>query len=378
MAESEQKKLTQDSSDKANAPKQTKTPKTTTKSGSHSLTILLILMVAIACGSGGYYLWQKQLHLINTQRADTNRLQLQLKQILMRSDKLDQSIKTNAGLIQLLEKQQTLNTELSQRALDVTNRAQRDWVIAEIDYLLRIANRRLQIARDINSSIAALQGADQRIHDLGDLKMLPIRKQLAKDIGNLKALHQIDVNGAALALDQMISHLGNLPYKSIQEEVKTQLEIANKATGDKQEEGFVDSVIDTVMKIGDIKVHERSIQPASTAQQQQQIEQILRNHLLGARLAVLRFDQQQFSHDINASQKLIHLHYKSTDNRVKQIQKDLTEFANVNLVPALPDISKSWNMLQDILQEKPLTPKKNAPADGKESKSTSQKTVEVL
>jgi len=162
---------------------------------------------------------------------------------------------------------------VSQEAITIANRYQRDWVLAEIDYLLRIANRRLQIARDINGAIAALHAADQRLFELGDLNFFEIRKLLSADIARLKVLHQADINGAALSLDQMINNLDALPFKGVQDEVKTQLTPDNQLKTETQPEGFVNALMDTVMNIGDIKIHQRSIQPASSAQQQQKIEQ---------------------------------------------------------------------------------------------------------
>ncbi|MDH5735172.1 MAG: uroporphyrinogen-III C-methyltransferase, partial [Gammaproteobacteria bacterium] len=248
---------------------------------------------------------------------------------------------------------------LSQQAITFTNRNQRDWVLAEIDYLLRMANQRLQISRDINGAIAALSTANQRLFELGDLNFFEIRKQLNNDIAKLKVIHQVDINGTALKLDQIFLALEALPFKGAKEEIKAQLETTDTSTK-KQPEGFVESVLDTVMTIGDIKIHQRSIQPASSADQQQQIEKLLITYLLSSRLAVLRYDDKQFSHDIEQALQLLQLHYETNDNRVSQIVNDLLELKNLNLTPDLPDITQSWVLLQN--QNKKKTASSNKPA----------------
>lgn len=329
----------------------TTTPTATEKQpGSGVFTLLLLLIVAAATAGGGFYLWQQQQSLVNQQQTDIANLQQRLQQLKNNTSALQPAIQNNSSLIQRLDNRQQQIEEISQRAITVTNRGQRDWILAEIDYLLRIANRRLQVARDINGAIAALTGADQRLHDLGDLTLFPVRQQLAKDIANLKALHQVDVNGTALALDAMIGRLNEIPFKTVQDEVKAQFENLDTTVKQPQDDNFVDSVINTVMNIGDIKIQHRSIEPASSAEQQQQIEQILRTHLLGARLAVLRYDQQQYAHDIEQSIQLLHLHYKTDDNRVAQMKTDLSNYAAINLIPDLPIITGTWKMLQDVLQ----------------------------
>ncbi len=339
-------------------------------------TFLLLIMAIAAAAAGGYYLWQQQQQLIGQQAENSQRLQQQFSQLQNRTGNLDLAIKANSNKMRELEQNQQRIGEIAQQAISVTNRSQRDWILAEVDYLIRLAGRRLEVARDIDSAAAALKAADDRIYELGDLNLLPIRKQLAKDIGTLKSIQQADVNGTALALDQMIELVGDLPFKSVQDEVAAQLENNGEpkpAEAQQQDEGFVDSVLNTVKSIGDIKIRHRSIEPASSAQQQLQIEQILRTHLLGARLAVLRYDQAQFIHDIQQAQQILHLHYREQDNRVSQMLTDLNQFATLNLQPELPGISTAWNMLQkEILRsrldpEAQPEPKAKPPAQSKPS-----------
>lgn len=318
------------------------------------LWFLLIILLFSATGAGAYYLWQQQLvmqDLQQSQDSQVSELRNQIDGLQQTTGSQSNAIETSNTHINDLQNQQQMIAEISQKAIDITNRQQKDWILAEIDYLLRMANRRLQIARDINSAIAAMQAADQRLHELADLNLFGIRQQLSKDIANLKSLHQVDVNGTAMALDQMLVHLSELPYKSVIDEVKTQLETDQQTSEQKPEEsGFMDSVLNTVMKIGDIKIHDRSIEPASSREQQQFIEQMLRTYLLGARLAVLRYDQTQYAHDLDLAQNLLHAHYKASDNRVNQMKSDLATFASINLLPDLPNINQSWNMIQDEMR----------------------------
>ncbi len=253
----------------------------------------------------------------------------------------------NAVQIKKLNTQIVQTEEISQRAIEIVNRSQRDWALAEIDYLLRIAHQRIAVAKDIAGAIAALKGADARIEQLGDLSLFKVRKQLAKDIANLNAVHQADVNGITLALDEMIAYLPDLPFKSVKDEIKVQFtENDVLEQPEEKDKTFVDSVIETVKQIGDIKIHQRSIQAASSAQQQNSIEQLLRTYLLSARLAALRFDQTQFLHEINQASELLRLHYEYSDNRIEQLQKTLLGYSALQLNPDLPELTRSWALLQ--------------------------------
>ncbi|HEY9052027.1 MAG TPA: uroporphyrinogen-III C-methyltransferase [Gammaproteobacteria bacterium] len=354
--------------------------KSNKKSGLLIFSLFFILALLIAAGAGGYYLWQQQQQALQQSQLQQSSLQQQISELQTTTGRLSQSANENQQAVSQLQSQIQMQldeaNELSQRAIAASNRSQRGWMLNEIDYLLRIAHRRLQISRDINSAIAALEAADQRLHDLGDMNLFNIRKQLAKDIASLKALHQVDVNGTALSLDHIILLVHELPFKTAKDEIKSQLEnnVDQVPAEPEQASGFVDSVISTMINIGDIKIHKRAIKPASSDQQQIQIEQLLQTYLLSARLAVLRYDQLQFNHDIEQSIQLLHLHYKTEDNRVQQMQKDLTTFSGLVLNPDLPEMTTAWSMLQKALQSEnsrvtPDNTKSTPPVQNKTTKA---------
>ena len=147
----------------------------------------------------------------------------------------------------------------------------------------------------------------------------------------------------------MSLYVNELPFKSVQEEIKSQIEDNSEPDVIISGDNFTDSLISTIMSIGDIKIHQRSIQPASSASQQQQYEDILRTHLLSARLAVLRHDQKQFTYDIDNALTILKQHYQPQDNRVATMQKDLQSFTSISLNPELPEITESWRLLKKLL-----------------------------
>ena len=313
--------------------------------------LFLLLLIITAAGTAGlYYLWQQQQALQNQQQNLADDLSAQIEQSSQKIQQgLTQQLQAQSNRIQQLQNELTTLKDLSQSALQEAKRGQRGWILAEVDYLLRLANRRLQVARDINGAIAALSSASERLYDLGDLRLFDVRKQLAGEVAQLKSIKQVDVSGIAMSLDQMSLYVNELPFKTVQEEVKAQVKDDKQTpvvvTGD----DFADSLISTIISIGDIKVHQRSIKPASSASQQQQYEALLRTHLLSARLAVLRYDQKQFGYDIKQASTILAQHYQQQDNRVTNMQKDLTAFAAVNLTPQLPDITGSWQLLKKLL-----------------------------
>ncbi len=347
---------TETTAEKVNEPVQSKVTKK--KPAGFAFVLFLMVLIVGAGAAAAYYFWQlqeKQNSLIKTQQQSLQRLTAELTKVSTAiNNNATASAENSTRLVSL--KQQILQTEdISQQAIEIVNRNQRDWALAETDYLLRIAHQRIAVARDIAGAIAALNGADARLQQLADITLFKIRKQLAKDIASLNAIHQADVNGISLALDQVIAYLPELPFKSAEEEIKIQFSENDVVQQPKiEEKTFVDSVIETVKQIGDIKVHQRSIQAASNAQQQSRIEQLLRTYLLGARLAALRFDQTQFLHELSQASEILRLHYDVKDNRVQQLQKTILNYSALQLSPDLPELTKAWLLLQSEMK-KPLT-----------------------
>lgn len=321
---------------------------------------ILLLIIAAATAVAGYYFWQQQQQL----QQHTSRTTQQLEQLQTALTQLEQQFSQETAKIsfheqslQQLNQDLAVTTEISQQAMQLLQQNQRGWALAEIDYLLRMAHRRLQVARDISGAIAALQGADSRIQQLGDLKLFKIRQQLNSDIAELKAIHQIDVSGIAMRLDENIRLLDELPFKSIQRAIEAQLPQAEEVAQAEvtvEQQSFVDSLIDTVKQIGDIKVHQRSIQLDQGEAQQVDIQQQLQSHLLALRLAVLSYNQQQFHYELAQSIDLLQQHYDEKDNRVAQLLEQLESYQKLNLQQQLPELIEAWELLQQELNEAPV------------------------
>ena len=257
------------------------------KKSSAWIWILLLLLVSVAGTS--YYFWIFLSDRFAQQQDQITTLQSSLS-------KLQKNVVTHDQQITAAEKHTQTLQDMSQQALDLGTRRQKGWVLAEADYLMRIASHRLQISRDINSAIAALQGADQSLHETGDLTLFPVRQQITKDLAALKALHQVDIDGLILTLNQMSDQVVNLPMKSIDDQIRDQL--PDTPATDTSNSSISDKIIDTIKSIGDIKIHQRGVSPATSEQRHYRNERMLINHLTSARLAALRFDTTQFAYDI--------------------------------------------------------------------------------
>ncbi len=79
------------------------------------------------------------------------------------------------------------------------------WHLAEVSFLLKLANRELHLSANCAAAAAALREADQILSEVGSVSYLPVRQQIATDLAALETLKVADMAG----LSQKITLLGH-------------------------------------------------------------------------------------------------------------------------------------------------------------------------
>lgn len=322
---------------------------------------LVFIIIIISAAAGAFYYWQQlQQNFVQINSAtQQNESQLSaltssIDQQQRESRELSNTIndirsvvaQDNAAIEQLNQRQQDL-TETANQLFSLTNRDQRQWLLAEVSYLLSLANQRLLIARDINAAIAALNSANNRLHDLADPTLIPLRQQIADETTALKSIKQPDISGMVISIDGLLSLVSELPIKTPQQQ--SAAEQPQSETIELQpvsEDSFFAPLWNRIKGLFTIRKHNRQIEQTQTAFDQQKIDNSLRHRLEIIRLAVLKQDQNLFNHEIQQTINELEFYYQNDDNRVQGLLDDLNTLKAVTLMPELPNITESWSMLQ--------------------------------
>jgi uroporphyrin-3 C-methyltransferase len=110
-----------------------------------------------------------------------------------------------------VEQQQRSIDSLQLALADVKGRHPNDWLLAESDYLVKLAGRKLFLEKDVDSATLLMESADQRIAALNDPSLVPLRKEMATDITLLKSIPLVDKDGLALRLISLQQQVDTLP-----------------------------------------------------------------------------------------------------------------------------------------------------------------------
>jgi uroporphyrin-3 C-methyltransferase len=246
--------------------------------------------------------------------------------------------------------QQQIDLNASLRPLaQQQNNGDDDWTLAEIEYLLIIAIHRLQLEGDVNMALAAMQAADDRLKDDDDLRLLPIRQQLANDMNALKAVNKVDTTGLVLFLSDLAGRVAELPLQQVTVDADVKQESVAVEKKDSKWKQLKSSVWQELK--GLVIITRRGNETLATLMPEQQyfLYQNLRLQLESARYAVLRRDTENLQVSLGIISSWLNRYFDSGDNSVANILDAPSQMQGLELKPPLPDISAALETLRTFM-----------------------------
>lgn len=198
----------------ASTPAQTPPPQPNSQ-GKKLASVALLLVLAL--GAGFAYVHQQQKSEFNNQlqavRAELKQtrdaLNAQLEQTVSKATSQATEVTHRAETV--LEQQQKSIESLQLTVADIKGRRPNDWLLAEADYLVKLAGRKLFLEHDVETATQLMESADQRIAALNDPSLTVLRKAMANDITTLKNIPLIDRDGLVLRLISLQQQIDSLP-----------------------------------------------------------------------------------------------------------------------------------------------------------------------
>lgn len=331
-------------------------PARTPRSGPHPLSwINLVLMLGLfaLAAYAGWLGWQLQ----QQSGAEMAVLKDRLNQMQSEAGSLAASEGDLLVQAEVLRKQ---NEELkaqvehnSDRLGKLPGAERQDWLLAEVEYLLRMANQRLQLERDWSGALSMLQAADNVLVETRNPRFNPVRATLAKEMLALRAAPALDYTGAVLRIQALQEQIPQLPWlpSHISEETP-----ATPATEPAPEAGewyitLWSNVRDALLNM--VRIRERDVPMAAplTPDQQYYLQQNMHLMLEQAQVALLRQNADMYQHSLQRVTGWMKEYLMISDDRSRAVQSALEELVHWNVAPAIPDISGSLSQLQKLLEE---------------------------
>lgn len=251
-------------------------------------------------------------------------------------------------LTKLSETQDTLQTGVD-KLLNEFGKGRNDWLLAETEQLMLIANHRLQLAHDTHLALEALRAADRQLHQLANPRYLPVRKLISEEIAQLESLESVDISGMSLRLGSLSTRIDQLSFNTETKFSAEERARVNPAPAQKSATREIWADITSLIRIRrDGEIHKPLLPP----EQQYFLRENLRLMLFGAQTALLQGDTATFEQNIKIAGNWIRDYYNINAAPVRAALAELEQMQKIQLSVRLPDISESLNLLRKLSGKK--------------------------
>ncbi|WP_421230879.1 uroporphyrinogen-III C-methyltransferase [Aeromonas sp. 603079] len=322
-------------------------------SKSRSGAVLGGVAILLALGlTGGLYLHGHKNAV--AQQAELAQLKQQLASAL---SKIDQTSSKDAKQLAALDQnQQRLQGEmqgLQNRVLDLNDKRPNDWMLAESEYLVRMAGRKLWLEHDLVSAITLLGNADERIAALNDPSLMPIRKALAEDIAKLKGMPRIDREGLTLKLAALSDQIELLPLSTVSmPEAKAEPDQAVSANPDEWESNLKKNWVKFTENFVTIRRRDGAVEALLSPQQEIFLRENLKTKLLQAQLSVYREQQALYEDSLDKAQRWLTQYFDTDNSATRYMQGEIDKLKGEQIQIDYPAQFKTQAMLEQVLTER--------------------------
>lgn len=336
---------------------------------------LALVVSIIALGASGYLYWQS----MQKMQSDTSTiasLQADMKQAVeeAKAQVTDakalvtsqvNSVNQNLTMLQNqsskeqkdIEELQARLTQSIQQVMAKQTNSRKDWLLAETEYLLRLANQRILMENTSEGALALLKSADKILKETDDVSIYAVRKALASDIAALESVPTFDLEGSYLklaALNEQVNNLRLIPLTdknklpSLIKEVTP--ESVSKAWTQDLKESWAKAV-DKLEKLVVIQHRDEKIEPLLSPEQTYYLQQNLHLMLEQAQLSLLQKKQTAFDRSLEKAEGWINTYFEEKDPTTQALLRGIGELKSLKISPEMPDISGSLNALKSYLQQ---------------------------
>lgn len=223
-------------------------------------------------------------------------------------------------------------------------RNRNSWILAEAEYLLQLASRRLTLERDVRGAVAALQATDQRLSSLNEPALTRVRGLVNDELQQLRALPLVDAEGMALELVALARGVDQLVLK-----VKKAEDIAGDIIGESDEKWrqILQALWKDLRGLLIIRRNESSDPPLLTPEQRQILQENLRLKLEGARLSLLRGQGQAYRDALQEADAWLERFFDPASSATGSMHEALQRLAAVEIAPELPVLEEALRELRD-------------------------------
>ncbi|GAA6151667.1 uroporphyrinogen-III C-methyltransferase [Pseudoteredinibacter isoporae] len=332
-----------------------------TRSGAGFFIWFIVLLLCGAVGAGGYFGWQfwqqdkgrqaEMTALIESQSAKLQKLQSEQASVTESVAGTDEVAQTVQDSLQAVH--QRLDAH-NKRLISISSTSRDDWLLAEAEYLLRLANQRLLTERATTGAQGLLETADNILAEMDDVDLFPIRQAIGEDLAALKLAPKVDRDGLFLRMAGLAKQIDNLPTlpkrvpmveRNVTIEESTLPE--NVTWLHKFQDGMT-KVYEYLLRFVEIR-RNQPVNKLLPPEAQAYVKLNLRFMIERAQLAMLREEKVIYETSIQQAREWLQTQFPP-NSQIEAFIAELDELENQEIVVPLPDITSSLEQLRVYIE----------------------------
>jgi len=239
-----------------------------------------------------------------------------------------------------------------------------DWLIADAEYLLSIANQRLHLVGDVNTARMAFEAADQRLRESGDTAVFKVREQITKEIAGLRGVKVPDVVGMHASIQLLKDKVPNLavrlPYAG--KPLTESKQIHNHDEEQENDHGLLNSVLHQLEGYVTVKHTDQAVAHILTEEEVSFIRQQLGVKFEFIKIALVQQNDAIYQASIVDAKKWVKDNFTINPQSIRVLE-ELGRLSTIHLRTNFPDVSKSLKMIKDITKLRIETDKRQEPTE---------------
>lgn len=328
------------------------------KQSSGSTLAFLATVIALGAGGGVFYLWQQQLALQGEDQALGQRIDSLLSVVEERHRNQLERIDTLAEHRHAETEEQLGRVEGAiQELRGRIGMEHREWAVAEVEYLLRIAEHRLNLERDQGAALALLHEARSLLAMQEQAEYLPVLRLIDTDIRKLTAVSLPDRGALAAELADLAATVTALPLAVVEtlgRDAQSSAEAAPRETQTSESSGWrrvAGMIWQDIRSLVTIRREGVAPRPLLQPDQHYFLKQNLQLKLETARLALLADNSRTYRDALAEADEWLQRFFDTSATAVADARATIARLAATELQPQLPAIGQSRQLLQQVTRQ---------------------------
>ncbi|MCP1065646.1 uroporphyrinogen-III C-methyltransferase [Serratia symbiotica] len=317
----------------------------------------IAIMLVIALGAGGYYhSCQQAQQFLSTNQAMQQQLDV-LKQRLQRERSvLEDLLRQRSKRLDAADREQaTLARQLNElqgKVATLSGSDAKTWLLAQADFMVKMAGRKLWSDHDVTSAATLLKSADTSLADMNDPSLLEVRRAIFEDINTLCNLTQVDFDGIILRVNQLSNQVDNLrlvenntdevPMDQDSDELSSSIGEWRQNLSKSWHNFMADFIT--------LRRRDASAEPLLAPNQDIYLRENIRLRLLVAAQAIHRHQNETYKQSLETISTWVRAYFNTTDPVTKAFLEELDTLSQQSISMDLPEQLKSQPLLEKVMQ----------------------------